>query len=94
MSVKRRRCDHSTLTIGSHSILPSIVEKEGQTIPITNDKCPENEKKSFNIDPGGLFPNMEQYPLPKIPGLNLAINAFWAEKYLSSEHFHKTVSFT
>ena len=70
-----------------------LVQKGGQTKPTTSFEGPENQKMSYNIDPGGAAPNLEQDPLPVIPGLLSAREAILAKKYLAAEHFHKTVSF-
>ena len=97
MSFKRRRCDDASLTIIveiSNEPQPyQVINKEEQPKPATNYKVPENQKMAYNIDPGGTAPNLEQDPLPQIPGLVSARDAIWAGKYLSAEHFHKKVSF-
>ena len=70
-----------------------MIQKGGQPQPAGYFKGPENQKMAYNIDPGGTAPNLEQDPLPVIPGLISAREAILAEKYLRAEHFHKTVSF-
>ena len=68
-----------------------IIGKNGKSKPATNVKGPENQKMTYNIDPGGTTPNLEQDPLPVIPGLISARDASLAEEYLLTEHFHKKV---
>ena len=96
MSSKRRRCDNENLAIRfeiNNNIEPhQIIEIDGQSKPATNLKGPENQKMTYNIDPGGTATNLEQDPLPVIPGLISGRDAILAEKYLSAEHFHKKVS--
>ena len=70
-----------------------LIQKGGQPKPTTNFKGPENQKMTYNIDPGGAAPNLEQDPLPVIPGLILAREEILAGRHLSAEHFHKKVSF-
>ena len=97
MSFKRRRCDNENLAIRfeiNNNIEPhQIIEIDGQSKPATNLKGPENQKMTYNIDPGGAAPNLEQDPLPVIPGLILAREEILAGRHLSAEHFHKKVSF-
>ena len=96
MSSKRRRCEDASLTIGveiSNEPQPyQIINKEEQPKPLTNSKGRENQKMTYNIDPGGTAFNLEQDPLPVIPGLLSIRDAILAKKYLSAEHFHKKVS--
>ena len=97
MSFKRRRCDNEPLAIiidiHNNSKPAQIIENDGKSKPATNVNGPENQKMTYNIDPGGTAPNLEQDPLPVIPGLISAREAIPAEKYLTAEHFHKMVSF-
>ena len=97
MSFKRRRCEDANLTIVveiSNEPQPyQIINKEEQPKPSTNSKVPENQNMTYNIDPGGTAFDLEQDPLPVIPGLLSGREAIWAKKYLSAEHFHKKVSF-
>ena len=97
MSFKRRRCDDATLAIrveiNNKSQPLQTMEISGKSKPTTNVNGPESQKMAYNIDPGGTAPNLEQDPLPVIPGLISAREAILAEKYLTAEHFHKKVRF-
>ena len=98
MSFKRRRCDDPTSTIGveiNNNPEPcQSIQKGRQPKPITNVKGQENQKMTYNIDPGGTAPNLEQDPLPVIPGLISAREAILVGQHLSAEHFHKKVRFS